>query len=81
MGRIQRTIELAKASGRVLAKDRELALLPVLSFVVNLVVAAGFLGLVLLVGGDELFDTSSSSTSTSTGFDASPFVYLLGIIG
>lgn len=83
MGRIQRTIELAKASGRVLSKDRELALLPVLSFIVNLVVMAAFLALVLLVGGDELFDTSSSSssTSTSTGFDASPFVYLLGIIG
>ena len=43
MGRIQRTIELAKASGRVLAADKELLVLPVMSGIATLAIAATFL--------------------------------------
>jgi len=78
MGRISRTIELAKASWSVLAKDRELAALPVLSFAANLVVLGVFIALVFLIGGDDLFSTTTDSTG-QTGFNASPFVYLMGI--
>lgn len=80
MGRISRTVDLAKASWSVLSKDRELAALPVMSFFANLVVAAVFLGLVFLIGGDDFFSSSSDTTGStgSTGFNASPFVYLLG---
>lgn len=52
MGRIGRTIELAKASWRVLKADKELLLLPVLSFVATIVVAVSFLA-PLLVNLDE----------------------------
>jgi hypothetical protein len=79
MGRISRTIELAKASWAVLRKDRELAALPVLSFGANLVVLAAFAALVFLIGGDELFSTTTDSTGTTTGFNASPFVYVLAL--
>jgi hypothetical protein len=52
MGRIARTIELAKASWRVLKADKELLLLPVLSFLATLAVAVAFLA-PLLVNVDE----------------------------
>jgi hypothetical protein len=52
MGRIARTIELAKASWRVLKADKELLLLPVLSFLATLAVAVAFL-VPLLVNVDE----------------------------
>jgi len=52
MGRIHRTIELAKASWEVLKADKELLILPVLSFVATLVVAASFLAPVVMGGGD-----------------------------
>ena len=40
MGRISNTIALAKVSWKVLRKDRELLLLPVLSFLASIVVLA-----------------------------------------
>ncbi|MDX1690924.1 MAG: DUF6159 family protein [Acidimicrobiia bacterium] len=43
MGRISNTIELAKSSWRVLKADKELVLLPVISLVATLIVAATFL--------------------------------------
>jgi hypothetical protein len=51
MGRIQRTVVMAKASWRVLKADKELVLLPVLSLVATLVVAASFV-VPLLFAGD-----------------------------
>jgi hypothetical protein len=48
MGRIARTVELAKASWRVLKADKELLLLPVLSFLATLAVALTFLAPLLL---------------------------------
>jgi hypothetical protein len=50
MGRIQRTIVLAKASWQVLKADRELVLLPVLSLAATLVVAASFVVPILFAG-------------------------------
>lgn len=50
MGRIQHTLELAKTSWRVLQADRELLLLPVLSGIASLFVAATF-AVPLIAGG------------------------------
>ncbi len=47
------TIELAKASWRVLKADRELLLLPVMSTMATVIVVAGFLAPILAVGGFE----------------------------
>ncbi len=47
MGRISRTIELAKASWQVLKADKELVWLPVLSLVTTLIVAFSFLSPIL----------------------------------
>jgi len=56
MGRISNTWELAKTSWSVLKKDRELLLLPVLSFVASVVVLGVMFGVVVAtssVGGDS----------------------------
>ena len=50
MGRISRTIELAKASWRVLNADKELLLLPVLSMLATIAVAVSFLAPILWTG-------------------------------
>ncbi|HSM01213.1 MAG TPA: DUF6159 family protein [Acidimicrobiia bacterium] len=50
MSRISRTIALAKSSWQVLKADKELLLLPVLSLVATLLVAATFLAPILLSG-------------------------------
>ena len=51
MGRIRRTLHLARASWQVLKADKELVLLPVLSLVATIVVALTFLA-PILVGGN-----------------------------
>lgn len=51
MGRISRTITLAKASWEVLKADKELILLPVMSLISTIVIAASFLAPILLRGG------------------------------
>ena len=50
MGRIARTIELAKAAWQVLNADKELLLLPAMSFIATLAVAASFVAPILLTG-------------------------------
>lgn len=50
MSRISRTLELAKASWQVLRADKELILLPVLSLIATILVAATFLAPILLAG-------------------------------
>lgn len=50
MSRISRTIALAKSSWQVLKADKELLLLPVLSLVATILVAATFLAPILLSG-------------------------------
>jgi hypothetical protein len=67
MGRLQRSIDLAKASWRMLRADRELLALPVFSFVASLAVLAAFAALVVLVDYDsargfEEFELSSAGT-------------------
>ncbi|MCB2223987.1 MAG: hypothetical protein KQH83_07405 [Actinobacteria bacterium] len=52
MGRIARTVELAKASWGVLRADKELLWLPVLSLLATVAVAASFLAPILLKGGE-----------------------------
>lgn len=47
MGRIARTIELAKASWEVLKADKELLLLPIMSLIATIAVAASFLAPIL----------------------------------
>ncbi len=51
MGRLSNTIELAKASWRVLKADKELLLLPVMSLVATVIVAISFLAPLFAVGG------------------------------
>ena len=51
MGRLSNTIELAKASWRVLKADKELLLLPVMSMVATVIVAISFLVPLFAVGG------------------------------
>lgn len=60
MGRIGNTIELARQSWRVLQADRELLLLPVLSALATLVVAATFLSPLFASGA---VDTATGSLS------------------
>lgn len=69
MGRIKNTWELAKVSWRVLRQDRELLLIPVLSFVSALVVLA-----VLLVPTIALLDTGSGDEG------ADPALAVIGIV-
>ncbi len=57
MGRISRTLELAKASWQVLKADKELLVLPILSLLATLIVAASFLAPILMTGsGTEIED-------------------------
>lgn len=71
MGRITTTIELAKASWRMLRRDRELLALPVLSFLVSLAVLVAFAVPIFLIGND-LSDTSE--------FDPGPVGYVLVVV-
>jgi hypothetical protein len=68
MGRLANTWKLAKVSWRVLQKDRELMLLPVLSVISWLVVAAVFVV--------PMFILSDTGTEESV----SPAVYVLGFL-
>ena len=56
MERISRTVELAKASWNVLKADKELVLLPILSLVATIAVAATFLIPILRAGGETGFE-------------------------
>ena len=51
MGRISRTLTLAKASWEVLKADKELILLPIMSLIATIVIAASFLAPILAGGG------------------------------
>ena len=59
MGRIRNTIALAKTSWGVLQKDRELVLLPVLSFVITLLVLAVFVVPGLLAADFDAVDSTT----------------------
>ena len=74
MGRIKRTFELAKASWRVLRHDRELLVLPVLSFLVSAAVL-----IPLLFVAIALADTAETATSSGEE-SADPAMIVIGII-
>jgi hypothetical protein len=59
MGRIQRTLQLAKASWTVLRADKELLALPLLSAVASLVIAASFIAPMFFVGSSAFNDDGS----------------------
>jgi hypothetical protein len=64
VGTFQRSIALAKASWAVLRQDKELALLPILSFLAWLVVAATFVLPIVVVAGDASDDSWTSNPVT-----------------
>ena len=59
MGRIGRTLELAKSSWRVLKADKELVLLPVLSLIATIIVAVSFLWPIVSSCTETIGSTSS----------------------
>ncbi len=71
MGRLSNTLDLAKVSWAVLKKDRELLVIPVLSFVSAIVVLA-----VLLIPAVALIDTSGTGEDGSGG----PALAIIGLI-
>jgi len=79
MGRIRNTIDLAKTSWRVLQQDRELALLPVISFVLTLIVLAVFVVPGLLAVD---WDATGSTGSEEPAIPAlSAILFVLGGLG
>lgn len=74
MGRIRRTLELAKSSWRVLQQDRELLWLPVLSFFSWLAVA-------FVVLGPVFFSARSENALGETEFQLGPIEWVLVIVG
>jgi Family of unknown function (DUF6159) len=71
VGTLQRSIELAKASWAVLRQDKELAVLPVLSFLAWLVVAATFVLPIVVVAGD----------ASDKSWTSNPVTWVLGFLG
>ena len=76
MGRFANTKELAKASWSVLKTDKELAVIPVLSFVVAGAATA-------MVAGGICFslDTTTATTAGSDELTATPVTYVVGAVG
>ena len=72
MGRIRNTFELAKLSWGVLKKDRELLVIPVLSFLVS---AALLIPLMFVV-----FATASTESGGAEEASANPAMLLVGIV-
>ena len=72
MGRIRNTFELAKLSWGVLKKDRELLVIPVLSFLVS----AALLIPLMLVG----FATAGTSSGGAEQASANPALVLVGLV-
>lgn len=52
-GKLQNSWNLVKASGNVLAQDKELILFPLLSFIATMVISISFFGPMLLIGEAE----------------------------
>lgn len=76
MRRITNSIALAKSSWSVLTAQKELAVIPVLSFFATLAVMA-------LAGGGVYFSLTEKVTQpgTSTTLQATPLTYVIGAIG
>jgi hypothetical protein len=74
MGRISNSISIAKASWHVLKQDKELAVLPVLSFVSTTAVLGVFGGLAWITVNQ------TTSGTGSTEYQASPLTYVVGVL-
>lgn len=74
MGRIRNTLDLAKSSWAVLKQDRELLLIPLLSFIASAVVLAA-----LLVPTIALIDTSGTGEESS-GDPALAFIGIIAVL-
>jgi hypothetical protein len=76
MRRISNSIALAKSSWAVLKTDKELAVIPVLSFLATLAVMA-------LAGGGVYFSLTEKVTQpgNSTTLQATPLTYVVGAVG
>jgi hypothetical protein len=76
MQRISNSIALAKSSWAVLKADKELALIPVLSFLATLAVMA-------LAGGGVYFSLTEKVTQpgNTTSMEATPLTYVVGALG
>lgn len=76
MGRIGNSIELAKSSWTVLSEEKELLLIPVLSFATTVAVMA-------LFGGGIYFSLAEKVTQpgNATSLQPTPLTYVVGAIG
>jgi hypothetical protein len=80
MGRISRGWEMTKTSLRVIRKDKELLLFPVLSGVFTLLIIGGFLaGMFLSVGWDEMFEGTMTYASIAVLIVAYALAYFIVI--
>jgi hypothetical protein len=74
MSRISTSWSLAKSSWAVLKTDKELAAIPIASFVVTITVMA-------LLGGGAYFSLDRTERLGETEFSATPVTYVIGVIG
>ncbi len=74
MGRIRRSWELTKASWDVLRADKELLVLPVISFLATAIAAVSFFVPVFLLGSTDTVDGS-------TGFEPGLVGYVIAFVG
>jgi hypothetical protein len=75
MGRISNTIELAKLSWGVLRKDRELLVIPVLSFLVSAAVIVPLLFVAIV-----MIDTTSATASGAEETSVDPAIAVIGLV-
>jgi hypothetical protein len=73
VGRFRNSLDLAKSSWSVLRADRELALLPLFSFIATLIVAATFV--LPMIGLSHTTGADGAQNSVS------PLVYVFGFVG
>jgi Family of unknown function (DUF6159) len=73
VGRFRNSLDLAKSSWSVLRADRELALLPLFSFIATLIVAATFV--LPMIGLSHTTGADGAQNSVS------PLVYIFGFVG
>ena len=87
MGRFSNSIELAKSSWSVLKADKELLAIPVASFAVTAIVAAGFGGAMYLTVGEKTVVAGTGSSgaartvsAATTELAPTPLTYAVGVV-
>ncbi len=85
MGRFNTSLALAKASWAVLKQDKQLAVIPVVSFFATIVTAAVFggVGYLTLAQGTAAKATGRTITDSAAGTSLAPtpFTYVVGAVG